>query len=400
MNVLLYEPKWAGHHLQFVHYLARHLLGIGTRVTLCTTARACQSPDFQKWVASLTEAIHLDSSLEDAPPELKGLKRRQFVWSQLELAARRAKADYVIGPSGDDVAGIEGLAGVLRWKKERSTCGEVVLHGRASYLGRRAWLLEAIGLFLSRWRRIHYINVLDYERVRRVPLLRHRVGLMAVPTKQDGWPKQEEARSALGLPMTGHLLTVAGIIDHRKALEPLLAGVRDTTDKKVCLLLAGRISRSHRNTIRREYQSLLDEGRLILLNRFLSDKEYRNSISASDWVVVLQPDQKNISCALLDAVAAHRRVIASEGHWIGRMVLQFGLGLTCDARDPAAVHEGIERAFKMGNGVVDEWPEPARRLMKFHSVENYSELLTAGIRKASGQLKKNACVDWDWVTKD
>jgi glycosyltransferase involved in cell wall biosynthesis len=146
--------------------------------------------------------------------------------------------------------------------------------------------------------------------------------------------------------------------------------------------------------IERDHSDLLNEGRLILLNRFVDQATYQDVITALDVVCTPYPRFNGLSSTLLEGVAAGRPILANAQGWSDAVVKRFGLGWTCDVLN----HDAFTRAIRTAFDRCDEYTvTPAiERLLAFHAPENFGKIWVAGIRAARG-LPSEQPLFWNWV---
>jgi glycosyltransferase involved in cell wall biosynthesis len=324
------------------------------------------------------------------------------LYSELRRAVNEARADYLLLPFGDPHTTVMGLFSLLGRGGFPNGCGaEVCLHfGRGAGLygikDRLRDFYKEYNLRVCGWNKIHVINVLYYDRLkaRGGPVCR-RLSFLPHAIAANPRLAKAESRRRLGIPEEGRYVGVAGMIDRRKAIDELLAAYRSVAATNERLLIAGQIDPVHLPTIRNKYGDLVEKERLILVNRFLSQAEFRTALTAMDVVCTPYPHFAGLSEMLLQAVAAGRPVLANDYGWSRAMIKRFGLGWTCDVHAPESFARTLRAAFDQSADYKES--EAVSRLVAFHSPENYAETWLQGIRERMGLPASSDIKPWSWV---
>jgi glycosyltransferase involved in cell wall biosynthesis len=399
MRVLVYEQFHSGHYYHFVRYLLPELLKITDDVVVSITRQGRESTEFAAILAPFLGQVTFDATL----PYGHDRVIRDEKWklhADLREAVRRNEPDYVLLPSGDQQTRVMGLFRLAGLGGLPGRCpGEVGIHmGRgagASDLGQIRDRVDEFRLACSGWTRVHVMNLLFHERIQaRAGALARMSDLLPHPVMPGRFEKTE-ARRRLGLEQGGRLMGIAGLIDYRKAVPEVLAAFRQacgkTSDR---LLLAGPLDERHRQTIVGAYRDLVEAGRVVLLDRLLSADEIQAALSAMDFVCVPYPGFVEISGVLLEGLAAGRPVLANNLGWCEAIVKRFGVGWTCDVRDPSALARAIATAFAECGSFRQN--EATSRLLAFHTPENFSLRYLRALRERAG-LSPAPTRSWSWV---
>ena len=138
-----------------------------------------------------------------------------------------------------------------------------------------------------------------------------RSGRAAVPT--DAVQSPRDAR----LPEHKKLIISIGLQDHRKGVDYLIrACARWQPVEPASIVLAGMLSAEIRLLITNEYRHIVDDGRLIVLDRYLSNEEINTCCAAGNLIAApyrLQPDPSSI---VLHAATAERMVLGANNGWL------------------------------------------------------------------------------------
>ena len=177
-----------------------------------------------------------------------------------------------------------------------------------------------------------------------------------------------------------------GSIESRKGLASILNAVRllsAESASQLLLLIAGRFVRNRQTTtpseVRRICQSKSVEVRVV--DEFVPRTEIPAYFAISDFVLTLYPLHIGSSGVLLRACAARKPVLASDFGWIGRIVAEYGLGITVSAQDPAAISDGLARMLRCCQNHFDI--DRGQDLVNSHTPAAFSESLWRGIHCSS-----------------
>jgi hypothetical protein len=107
------------------------------------------------------------------------------------------------------------------------------------------------------------------------------------------------------------------------------------------MVLAGPLKIRH--LVPNEYRHLVDDGRLIVLDRYLSNEEINACCAAGSLIAAPYRLQPSPSSIVLHAVAAERMVLAANNGWLAYMVPKFSLGRLCDPQDPELLAKTLDR---------------------------------------------------------
>jgi glycosyltransferase involved in cell wall biosynthesis len=210
----------------------------------------------------------------------------------------------------------------------------------------------------------------------------------------------KEARRLLGIPVDGRYVATTGLMEPRKGIDLLLrAFARAKLQEDDRLLLIGKMHKAIRDLISREYQSLLNAGRIVIVDRYVSDFELGCGFMAGDVLVIPHPRQVGSSGTLVRAAAARRPIIVSKFGWVGWVTQHFELGTTVDVTDPMAFGTAIETT--LNNTAAWRRGEKAARFCQYHTVKNQKAHWLVSLARdrdlALGDLANR--IDWNWVTE-
>ena len=200
--------------------------------------------------------------------------------------------------------------------------------------------------------------------------------------------------------MNGRYVVTTGLMEPRKGIDLLLgAFARAKLQQDDRLLLIGRMHQAIRDLISHDYQSLLNAGRIVVVDRYVSDFELGCGFMAGDVLVTPHPGQIGSSGTLVRAAAAQRPIIASNFGWVGWVTQQFELGVSVDVTDQMAFASAIEST--LSNTADWRRSEKAARFCQYHTVKNQKAHWLVSLARdrglALGDLANR--LDWNWVTE-
>lgn len=329
---------------------------------------------------------------------------RLRLYLNMREAVRRFAPDYVLVPSGDAETSPMGLFRIVgRGGLPAAPPAEVGIHygygaREASRKDRAKDLFYLVTQHLSTWRKIHFANLLFYERAKAWGgSLARRAELMPAPVPANPRLDKAESRRQLGIPEDGRYIGIAAILDKRKAIDTLLAAFRKAARPQDRLLLAGRLDSNFARLIDHEYADLVQSDRLIVFNRFVDPPTFQMILSALDVVTTPFPWHWNRSLTMLHAIAAGRPVLSSNVGWMRTMVDRFGFGWTCNVLDTEVLAATIRQALDECGDYRES--EPVRKLLRFYSVDNLVIHWLAGIRETMGLAPAEDACSWPTVMK-
>lgn len=245
------------------------------------------------------------------------------------------------------------------------------------------------------WQRLLLVNpIVDEDLRARGDALARRATLLPDPVPEPVRHERHAARRRLGLPADGRLIGFVGMMDRRKAIPELCAAFERAALPHTRLLLAGALDGGFRAEIGQRWRALLDDGRLLLLDRHLSDEELGLGYAACDALALLQQRRLNLSANLLKALSQARPVLVDDVGYGALMVRRFHVGVTCDVNDPDSVVQGLGKLLRHGD--LDTHYGALARLLRFHSPRNFARTLLGAVLPQAARVL-GAPLGWDWV---
>lgn len=403
MRVLIYQQFHLGHHYQYVAFLLPELVRVVDKVIVAITPAGQASAEYQSFLAPFEDRVTFAPVVPPASPGTP-LSERWRTHRDLRRLVWEVGPDYVLIPSGDAqttmmapwrLSGAGALPGHI-------PC-EVGIHfglgsAASGFSTKVKDGLFGLDLALSGARRIHLVNFMFYEGLRLPASLRAPFSLMPHPVGPNPRLGKGESRRALGLPEEGRYLGLAASIDSRKAVRELLQAFRAATSLPTDrLVLAGSMNGTHLRTIEDTFGDLVATGRLIVRNEFLSPKTYQTVLSALDVVCTPYPSFMGLSATLLEGLAAGRPVLTNSEGWCEAVTRRFSAGWSCNMRDDAAFTKAIAMALERAGDYVE--PSSVKRLLEFHSPQNFAANWLESICQVSGRSSIESR-SWAWACQE
>jgi glycosyltransferase involved in cell wall biosynthesis len=398
MRVLLYEQFYGGHHFQYLHYLLISLIDITDEVILAMTEESQKTPAFSALIAPFLNRI----KIIHLPPNLKrGITGWIELYHNLHHTVRQVQPDYLLIPSADCLTSRTCLLRLDSLLKAIPT--EVAIHrglGRYS-MGFRQYVTEVWYrqkmLACSPWSTIHVVNAVFYEMLQsQHNTLLPRIKLLPDPVPPNPRHDKSASRIRLGIPENGRYIGFFGIIDRRridKLLAAFQASALGTNDR---LLLGGSLSKEFQQLIEQNYQNLIKQDRLIILNRYLSEEEFISGFSAVDVICIPTLSFSGLSSILLKGIAAKRPILTNNNLGWSRMIIKrFQVGWLCNMLNPEEFSSSLLTALEECETYQES--EAIQRLLEFHSPKNFGAHWCMGLQQAMGKTIEEPVRSWDWV---
>jgi glycosyltransferase involved in cell wall biosynthesis len=315
-----------------------------------------------------------------------------------------ARPDWVYIPYADVVTQAAAVRAVMRGLGEfrRTPIEGQVMRGRYAYPqesmtdyfkgAASRWLMQR-----SPWHVTHLLDPWVYDNLRGTA---RTTEFRQIPEPVEPLPPIDrvEARKALGLPTDGRYVVMAGAIEAYKGMDLLLAAfARTKLQPGDRLLVIGKVAQQIRDLISREYDELSRTGRLVVIDRYLSNFEIFAAFLASDVLVAPHPGHMGSSHTLARAAAAKRQVIVCDFGLLSWETRAFGLGAAVDVANPDIFASAIETALEQSGNWQPS--ERAERFIKYHTAENQKAhwLASLGRERGVDLGDLSTRVDWNWV---
>ena len=245
---------------------------------------------------------------------------------------------------------------------------------------------------------VHYIDpvVFDWVLSKVGGKAGRKARFIADPVEPLSLPTRSKARAMLRLPEHKKLIMSIGLQDHRKGADYLIrACARWQPAEPASIVLAGMLSAQIRQLVTNEYRHLVDDGRLIVLDQYLSKEDFYACFAAGDLIATPYRPQPHPSHIVLHAATAGKMVLAANSGWSAYMVPKFSLGRLCDPQDPELLAETFDPALHEAEAY--KLSAAAKRLVEFHRSENFVLQWRQELSRIMGKPEDALPRDWNWV---
>jgi glycosyltransferase involved in cell wall biosynthesis len=401
MRVVIAEQLHEGHYYTYARRVIEAVKELTNDITLLVTPGGLRSDEFKANLASVVDGINVKECLSPLQPGIvqASLSRVNVV----RKAVKEGRPDVLYISTGDGVAEAVGLASLVGYEAVPRHVHSECLMTRLTFTYPDAIRsvpvpLVLAGLRRSPWRRIHLIDLLAYDWLRRnQPDLATRFRVIPDPVERFSRMPREDARRSFGLPEDGRFLVCPGILVGRKGINFLIEAFRGaSTRASDRIVLAGPVGPDVRELLARpEYASLIAQQRVIVIDRYLNSEELGRVLCAADIVCCPYPHQWHPSSIAVKALACNRPVLGADSYWLGKMIPMFNMGWTVRVHDPEAFSALIPKA--LDSAAHWKLSEAARRLVQFQSVEQFKASWMIGLREKLGLPQTNTGHSWEWV---
>jgi glycosyltransferase involved in cell wall biosynthesis len=195
----------------------------------------------------------------------------------------------------------------------------------------------------------------------------------------DPSPRDGTSRLARRLEPGRRRLVLFGSLDERKGVHTVLDALQalpEATQRKLGLILAGRLSDSERPRLRVHIGSLEKQSavQVILADEHLPEDEVQPLLRESDLVLVTYVRHVGSSGLLVRAAAAGVPVLASDYGLVGAHVRKHRLGLTVDSTSSQAVADAIASWIERPDAFGFD-PGSAERFALANTAEAFAETI-------------------------
>ncbi len=402
MRVLIFEQWGGGHYTNYLAHLVPKICELASEVTLAISPTFYHSDGFQRVRSSWpsNNNLHFDLQVPEANPTLP-LRERLNVLVNLRQAISRSKPEYLFLPSGDAQTITLGLARPFcLGNLSLNTNSECILHwgygpGAMAFKPAMKRLIYDTAFSWSSWTRLNFVNCLQYEALSRRGI-GGRIAMIPDPVPEYPSIDRNDARRRIGLPEDGRIIGFVGTMDNRKAIPELLNAFRNArlsaTDR---LVLIGRMTTELATLIAREYLPLQESGRLIVIDRWVTETELQDANCALDVACLPYYDFPSLSSLMLKAISARRPVLVHDFGWMRAIAKRFAAGSVCNIHETESFSSAIESALEHS---ADYTPTlPVQALIDYHSPSNFVEHSVVTLRSLLGKPSTQPLTNWESV---
>jgi glycosyltransferase involved in cell wall biosynthesis len=375
------------------------LLEIGCDVSVALPTDARSRDEYRVHLQQLESHFELHTTLDPriANDYFFAARRIDELLGMIALV----KPDWVYVPYADAITQAAAVRGLLHGFGElRATPIEgQVMRGRYAYpanslrerLGSAAsrWLMQR-----SPWHVTHLLDTWVYDNLQGTARITE---FRLIPEPVEPLPEVDsaEARRVLGIPADGRYVAAVGGLEPRKGTDLLLAAfARAKLNQDDRLLLVGKMAQPIRDLIARDYGHLVNAGRLMFVDRYVSDHELGCGFLAGDVLVTPHPRQIGSSGTMVRAVASKRPIIASDFGWVGWVTRQFELGASVNVADVDAFAAAIETT--LNRPASARGGEQAERFRQYHTLHNQKAHWVATLGRERGVPLGDLATRIDW----
>jgi glycosyltransferase involved in cell wall biosynthesis len=248
----------------------------------------------------------------------------------------------------------------------------------------------------SGFSRLSTIDVVSLEALGKLhPQLARQIHPMPDPVFHSGALPADQARRKLGIPLEGKYIATTGSLDARKGVDRLIQafnGAQLSPDWR--LLIAGKAQPDIKDALQRDLAPLVEKGRAVWINRFLSDDEITAMFSAMNILCTPYIGHLGSSGIVIHAAHVGVPVLATDYGWCGDMIPRLGIGWVCDTANDKTFIAALEHAASQ--------PAPLprtpilTRFLEYTSLDNFVAAWTSRIRERLS-LPPVRVLDWKWV---
>jgi hypothetical protein len=406
MRVLIIEQAHVGHYLNSVQHLVRAFAPLGCEIIIAVPNTVPESAQFKIYLSPHQSRFRL----EFIPARDDTMSRWRMILAQacaFRALIARVKPDAVYAPSlGGYFSTRDGLAQSLGWwlalrpRLSRLHCEALLLGFPAAYgmgLGRSPFITK-MAVRTIPFDVVHYIDpvVFDWVLSSLGGKARRKARFIADPVEPLSLPTRSKARVMLRLPEHKKLIMSIGLQDHRKGVDYLIRACAHWQPvEPASIVLAGMLSAQIRQLVTNEYRHLVDDGRLIVLDQYLSKKDFYACFAAGDLIATPYRPQPHPSHIVLHAATAGKMVLAANSGWLAYMVPKFSLGRLCNPQDPELLAKTFDPALHEAE--TFKLSAAAKRLVEFHHSENFVLQWRRELSRIMGKSEDAPLRDWNWV---
>jgi glycosyltransferase involved in cell wall biosynthesis len=376
-------------------------LEIGCKVTLALPEHARETQEYDVHLKAIEPRFRFSPGPRIQPPTLK------YGWQQgadfIETVGRE-KPDRVFVPFSDYFTQSATLRRLITFRR-RLVDPPVEAHlNRGTYAypyeSARDWLRGVASrelILRCPWQIVHLLDPWMYD-----PLKNRssRAEFRIIPEPVEPLPElsRDDARRALGVPTDGRYAAMIGLLRPGKGLEGLLesfARAKLAADDR--MLLVGKMTEPVRRHIHERYDQLVREGRIVYIDRYVTDHELDCGFVAADIVTVTHNRLIGSSGTLLRAAHAGRMLVTTDYGWAGWATRTFELGVTANVGNVEVLADALEKAFPASSSYHRS--KRGDRFCQFHTLNNWKAHWLAGIGRDCGISlgRHSQRTDWNWA---
>jgi glycosyltransferase involved in cell wall biosynthesis len=396
MRILFFEPDFTGHHFAYLGRMLPGFVDLPVQILLATTQSAIDSNEFAKSLSLFGSRLE---SIPCCTPASRGpIANARHRLRELSRSIGDVKPDHVMVSYADglwDQAYLSSVAGIPTWPPELVVEG-CIYRGRFADPDDRRWksrLRRRMFVGMLRrglFRRLHLHHELLFK-FAEAPAVGTRTSIVLAPDPIVIRPLMTtiEARRELGISdgENEKWIGLIGVIAKYKGAHLFLDGYRIRRERgdeqPLRALLAGPIESDIRRMLDEDpFRRWIADGSLVLIDRFLTEREMFAAAAAVDLVVAPYPNHQNRSSIILWAAAAGRPSLGPDESCVDYVIRQERLGTSCHVQNPTILADAISAALSTEWTVADV--ARVRAYAEFHRIDNYQATSSQLLRERLG----------------
>lgn len=402
MRTLVFELDHSGHRLQYVRVLIDALKPLCGEVLLFTSDRVIESDEYKTHLHEIESSFRTITYPYPGHPNLLLSALAKF--TAFRTAIKNHHADHVFVPYADGLAQLLGLARMVRALNVPAGVeieGIMMRGGFAyptdSWTQRLRALISLATTTMLPFEVLHQLDPIPFSALkRRGGAFNAHCRIIPEPVETIEQVDRAEARRRIGIPVHGRYMVSLGSGDARKGTDLLIrafAHAKLEADDR--LLLVGKLAPAIRRLIEGDMKAWVQEGRLILIDQYVSHELFCLGLNAADVICTPYPRHVGSSGIVARAAALDKPVLASDYGWLSAVVPTFGLGWTCRVSNMEEFALRIKTALDSVGSYRQ--PDEATQFVRFHTVANFAAHITARIRARKGESLPQGIVPWGEV---
>jgi glycosyltransferase involved in cell wall biosynthesis len=402
MRALVFELDHSGHRMQYVRMLIEALTPLSKELVLFTSVDAAASEEYKTHLDGVTPSFRLETRQHRSrgTPLSSSLSKLEA----FRVALRNCRPDHVYVPYADGLAQILGAAHTLGANSlpDGVEIEGIVMRGRFAYpsnhwyecLRTFAWLAATR---MSPFQVLHQLDPIPYGAIKKIGgKLSDRNRIIPEPVEAIPQLGVTEARRQIGIPTDGRYIVSLGSGDVRKGTHLLLqAFARAKLATNDRLLLMGKLDREIRALVTAQMGPWIQDGRLIIIDQYLSHEWFCLGLNAADVICAPYPRHVGSSGIVVRAAAIGKPILASDYGWVGAVVPTFGLGGTCPVSNLDRFSNEIRNS--LDNAASFRQTDEGYRFVRFHTISNFIAHITARFRVRIGAMPLTEHLPWEDV---
>lgn len=374
-TLLIIEPQLSGHHFRYLDWITSAALKENWKVVIATDEHFRKSSLINKLLTSHTNRLSIQFSDFNGVQNNVGLlalaKKEIYYWQKLRGIFHTVSMDNVIDHVLLPYADI-CLYALALFPQPFGYCKWSAITMRPTFHCYEAGLSSKKPGLLTRIKELLFFRLLNTDAVGQLfvidPCLleyidkrrpQHCVSYLQDPVDIEVQAmSREQARRILGLEPSQPIVLLYGAINARKGVYELLeAQALLPKEHQPTVVVAGSLAPEVRMWLTdRVWQRAIEQGRLKIFDRFISEEEERALFCACDAVWLGYRDHLGSSGVLWQALVFKRPIIGCDEGLIGWFTRTKNLGVTIRVSDKESVANALHTLPKASNITLGLYP--------------------------------------------